>query len=96
MGALMLFAGELMILASSRKREFYADAVGAGLAGKQAMVSALRKLEDAPALTAKEKVHARFMARGKISGLLSTHPSFTARIQALERETFLRQLPHRR
>jgi len=92
----LCWASEFMILASSRKREFYADAVGASLAGKDAMISALRKLEAAPPLTSEEKTNARFMARGKISSfsnILSTHPTFEARVQALERETYIRLLP---
>lgn len=87
---------ELMILGHSRKREFYADAVGAALAGKAAMISALRKLEAAPPLTARENTHARFMARGRWRGILSTHPSFNARVRALEMEQYLRRLPRRR
>lgn len=96
---MVFFLGELMILASSRKREFYADAVGASLAGKEAMISALRKLETAPPLSSAERLHARFMARGKInaiSNLFSTHPTFDARVRALENETFVRRLPRYR
>ena len=59
------WAAELCILAFSRKREYWADAIGAALAGKDAMIGALRKLEQAPALTSDEKTHARFMVRGK-------------------------------
>ncbi|RUO98597.1 M48 family metalloprotease [Hyphomicrobium sp.] len=95
----LTWAAELMILANSRKREFYADAVGASLAGKQAMISALRKLENAPPLTSAENTHARFMARGRISSIaqmFSTHPPFDARIRALEQETYIRRLPRAR
>lgn len=92
------WAAELMILGSSRRREFYADAIGAALAGKDAMISALRKLESAPPLTTQEKVHARFMARGKLSSignLFSTHPTFDARISALQSEMYICRLPIR-
>jgi heat shock protein HtpX len=42
------WASELAILSSSRRREFRADAIGAALAGKNAMISALRKLDRRP------------------------------------------------
>ena len=89
------WAGELYILASSRHREYWADAVGASLAGKDAMIGALRKLDQAPALTSDENTHARFMVRGRPSGWFSTHPSFEQRITALETESFIRRLPLR-
>jgi heat shock protein HtpX len=84
------WAAELAILAFSRKREYWADAIGAALAGKEAMIGALEKIEQGPALTADEKTHARFMVRGKV---FSTHPSTADRIKALEEETYLRRLP---
>jgi heat shock protein HtpX len=87
------WAAELYILAVSRHREYYADAIGAALAGKDAMIGALRKLEKAPPLTAAENTHARFMFRGRTSSLLSTHPSFADRIAALEQETYIKRLP---
>lgn len=87
------WAGELFILSFSRKREFWADAIGAELAGKDAMIGALRALERAPPLTALEATHARFMIRGRFSGLLNTHPSFDERVIALEQETYLKRLP---
>ena len=90
------WAAELYILAVSRHREYYADAIGAALAGKEAMIGALRKLEKAPALSAAENTHARFMFRGRTSSLLSTHPSFADRIAALEAETYIRRLPYRK
>ncbi len=89
---ILCWAAELGILAFSRHREFHADAIGAALAGKQAMIGALRKIETAPALTSTERRHARFMFRGKP---FSTHPSTAARIAALEQETYLRRLPLR-
>ena len=87
------WAAELAILAFSRKREYWADAIGAALAGKSAMIGALKKLEEAPALTGDEITHARFMFRGRA---LSTHPSTAQRIGALEAETYLKQLPIKR
>ena len=81
---------ELWILAFSREREYWADAVGAALAGKEAMIGALQKLESGPALTSEERAHARFMFRGNV---FSTHPSMPQRIKALENETYLKRLP---
>lgn len=92
---IICWAAELYILSHSRKREYWADAVGAALAGKDAMIDALKKLEQAPALSGAEQTHARFMVRGRPAGLLSTHPSFAQRIQALENETYIHKLPLR-
>lgn len=77
----------------SRMREFRADAGGAHLAGKEAMISALKKLkqimegesafidERSPALNA-FKINGR---PGGILALLATHPPLDERIKALER-----------
>lgn len=85
------WAAELAILAFSRRREYWADAIGAALAGKEAMIGALKKLEQAPVLSDTEATHARFMFRGT----LSTHPTMAQRIDALERETYIQRLPRR-
>ena len=89
---MLCWMAELSILAFSRRREYWADAIGAELAGKDAMIGALRKLENAPVLTSAEKTHARFMFYG---GALSTHPSTPLRIKALEAETYLKRLPRK-
>jgi len=89
------WAAELAILSFSRRREYWADAIGAALAGKEAMISALNKMSDAPELTTTESTHARFMFRGRFVGLFSTHPSMDARIAALQDEKYLRKLPLR-
>lgn len=89
------WVAELFILAFSRKREFWADAIGAALTSKDAMIGALRKLEAGPKLTEHENLNARFMCRGRANSLLSTHPSTEDRIAALEAETYLKQLPFR-
>jgi heat shock protein HtpX len=85
------WAAELYILAFSRKREYWADAIGAALTSKEAMIGALRALEKAPTPIGAERTHARFMFHTS----LSTHPSTAQRIRALEQETYLRQLPMR-
>jgi heat shock protein HtpX len=89
------WVAELAILGFSRKREYWADAIGAALAGKDAMIGALRKLDEAPPLSWAENTHARFMVRGRVSGLLNTHPSIDQRIRALEAEIYLKRLPRR-
>jgi heat shock protein HtpX len=87
------WGAELYILGFSRKREYWADAVGAALTSKEAMIGALRKLDTAPPLTANENTHARFMFRGRTANLFSTHPTMGERIKALKQETYLRRLP---
>ena len=84
------WAAELAVLAFSRRREYWADAVGAALTSKDAMIGALRKIDAAPALTSAEQTYARFMFRGSA---FSTHPSVAERIAALEKESYLRLLP---
>lgn len=50
---------------------------------------------EAPPLSSAENTHARFMVRGRVSGLLNTHPSIDQRVRALEAETYLKRLPRR-
>lgn len=90
---LICWIAEFAILAFSRKREYWADAIGAALASKEAMIGALQKLEKAPDLTSAENTHARFMFRGRA---LATHPTTADRIRALQQETYIRRLPLKR
>jgi heat shock protein HtpX len=93
---IVCWGAELYILAFSRKREYWADAIGAALTSKEAMIGALSKLAAAPPeLSDAENAHARFMVRGRANRLLATHPTFEERIEALEDETYLGQLPRR-
>lgn len=92
---IVCWAAELHICGSSRRREFWADAFGAALAGKAAMISALRKLEAGPSLSSLENTHARFMFKGRVLGMFSTHPPFEQRIAALQNETYMRRLPRK-
>lgn len=86
---------ELAVLRLSRKREYWADAIGAALVTPEAMRSALRKVCSTPApLTAYESANARMMFRGKGSSILSTHPTLEQRDAALGSGDFLRRLPH--
>ena len=69
----------------SRWREFRADAGGARLAGKQKMISALRRLQaaqDAPPLP--DEMAAQAINAGRMQALFSSHPPLETRIAALE------------
>lgn len=91
---ILTWASEFMILGLSRKREFHADAVGAALTSKEAMISALERVHDVPSLSEFETEHARLMFRGiSLGTLLSTHPTLEDRCLALREELFIRQLP---
>ena len=93
---IVCWMAELFIASSSREREFWADAFGAALAGKGPMISALLKMQAGPSLSSLENTHARFMFRGRLSGMFSTHPSFERRIKALQDETYMRKLRRKR
>ena len=79
--------GSLIVAWFSRQREFRADAGGASLAGRGAMVGALRRL-----MSTQERVDVSqaALASFKIAGgrpfmqLFATHPPLEARIAALE------------
>jgi heat shock protein HtpX len=71
----------------SRHREFRADAGGAQLAGRGAMVGALRRLASTQELVdTRQPALASFKISGRsgIMALLSTHPPLSQRIAALE------------
>lgn len=86
---------ELWVLGLSRKREYWADAVGAALTNTGAMKSALVKIHQAPGeLTAYESRNARLMFRGKGAAMFSTHPTLEQRLAALDSGDHLRRLPH--
>jgi heat shock protein HtpX len=82
--------GSLVTAWFSREREFRADRGGAGLAGRDRMIAALRRLAANRELV--DTQH-QALATLKINGtkgwmaLLSTHPPLEARIAALERFT---------
>ncbi len=91
---ILTWLSELYVLRLSRKREYWADAIGAALTGKEHMIAALEKLHNAPELDAFERQNARLMFRGIAGGsLLSTHPTLEQRLAALEKETYLRRIP---
>jgi heat shock protein HtpX len=79
------FLASLIVAWFSRRREFRADLGGASLAGRSAMVNALRHLARNEATSLPESV-AAFGISGKPAGLLallSSHPPIEARIRAL-------------
>lgn len=87
--------GELLIMRLSRHREYWADAIGAALTSKDAMISALRKLQNIPAKhSRKEMLHSEMMFMG-VGRWFSTHPTMQQRIRALEAERYIARLPYR-
>jgi heat shock protein HtpX len=68
----------------SRRREFRADAGGAKLEGRDAMIAALARLSGNPAATTLPKEVQAFGISGTIGKLLSTHPPIEQRIAALK------------
>ncbi|HQW80645.1 MAG TPA: protease HtpX [Pseudomonadota bacterium] len=78
----------IIVMWFSRRREFRADAGGAHLAGRDSMVSALRRLAGDPNdHVLPDEVKAFGISGGKLSGLRAlfmTHPPIADRIAALE------------
>jgi heat shock protein HtpX len=80
--------GSMITAWFSRQREFRADAGGASLAGRGAMIGALRRLQGFQGRV--DNSHSPELATLKIAGgsrflaLLSTHPPLETRIRALE------------
>lgn len=71
----------------SRRREFRADAGGASLAGRGAMVSALRRLQSQQAMVDpahQEYATLKIAGRSGLMALLATHPPLEQRIAVLE------------
>jgi heat shock protein HtpX len=67
----------------SRKREFRADAGGARLEGRDAMIAALERLKGNHDQTALPKEIAAFGISGGVGALLASHPPLDVRIAAL-------------
>ena len=80
--------GSMITAWFSRQREFRADAGGASLAGRGAMVGALRKLQTFAGRVdnarSPELATLKINGGGKLMALLSTHPPIELRIAALE------------
>jgi heat shock protein HtpX len=79
----------LIRLALSRSREFLADAGSAELTkNSDALVRALRKIEANATLDVPSRMEAFFIENPvaeRVSGLFSTHPSVSDRVEALQR-----------
>ncbi|MDQ1313924.1 MAG: heat shock protein HtpX [Pseudomonadota bacterium] len=76
----------IIVMWFSRQREFRADRGGASLAGKQAMISALERLNSLHPAPLPEKMAAFGISGGGASGLkrlFMTHPPLEERIAAL-------------
>lgn len=78
----------LIRFALSRSREYLADAGSVELTkNPDAMISALRKIERNAAFDVPSRMEAFFIEnplKSRITGLLATHPSVAARVEALE------------
>jgi heat shock protein HtpX len=88
---------DLSIKAFSRRREFFADAVGATLTSPDAMSRALQSIHrfKAPSL-ANESAYRMLMFRGGWEGhLFATHPTLEARLEALNSGTYVMHLETR-
>ena len=80
-----LFAS-MIVMHFSRQREFRADAGGATLAGRQAMIGALERLQQRHSGALPDKMAAFGIAGGKAAGLkklFMSHPPLEDRIAAL-------------
>jgi heat shock protein HtpX len=79
----------LIRFALSRSREYLADAGSAELTkNPDALVRALRKIEQAATLDVPSRMEAFFIQNpvsARVSGIFSTHPSVDARVEALTR-----------
>ena len=69
----------------SRRREYRADAAGASLEGRDAMIAALTRLKSAHEPSSLPKEIAAFGVSGAFGRLAATHPPLDDRIEALRR-----------
>jgi heat shock protein HtpX len=84
MDILLGWLANLVVMWYSRRREFFADAGGAKLAGKHKMISALQALQRTEPSDLPGEM-AAFGISGGMASLTSTHPSLDDRIAALEK-----------
>jgi heat shock protein HtpX len=83
---LLSILATMVVMWFSRQREFRADAGGAHLAGRQKMISALERLQQAHAGALPQNMAAFGIAGGSVSGLkklFMSHPPLEERIAAL-------------
>jgi len=74
----------MIVMWFSRWREYRADAGGASLAGRQKMISALRRLQGAQQAQMPDELAAFGINTGRVQALFSSHPPLAERIRALE------------
>lgn len=83
------FLASAIVMWFSRRREFRADAGGADLAGRRAMIGALERLQAAKPGRREEmpqEMRAFAISAGKVSKLFASHPPLEVRIAALRAE----------
>ena len=89
---LLGFLASFVVMWFSRHREFYADKGGADLAGREKMIAALRRLQQASAPDDLPGEMAAFGISGKIgeglNRLRMTHPPLEERIAALQENRY--------
>jgi heat shock protein HtpX len=78
------FLASAIVAWFSRLREYRADAGGAQLAGRQKMVSALRRLQQGQQAEMPDELVAFGINTGKMAAMFSSHPPLSERIRALE------------
>jgi heat shock protein HtpX len=86
--SIVLFLGNLVVMAFSRKREFEADKLAAYLLDKNYMIHALKILsQDTVTFPKEQKAYAAFKinAPSALFDIFSTHPSIERRIERLEK-----------
>jgi heat shock protein HtpX len=74
----------MIVMWFSRWREYRADAGGANLAGRQAMISALKRLQNSQEAKMPDELAAFGINTGKVQAMFSSHPPLEKRIQALQ------------
>ena len=92
--SIVLFLGNLVVMAFSRKREFDADALAARLIDPRSMIHALQVLgTEVPLFPKKQKSYAACKINNAVgwASIFSTHPSIEKRIHRLiEYEQFVK------
>lgn len=90
--SIMLFLGNLVVKAFSRKREFEADKLAAELLDPESMIKALTTLKGDEGVHEVDKSLAAYSAMkisspvSSLSDIFSTHPSIDRRIEALSKK----------
>jgi len=78
------FLASAIVMWFSRRREYRADEGGANLAGKDKMISALKRLQQAHTEALPDEMAAFGISNGGLQKLFSSHPRLEDRIAALE------------